>query len=161
VAALEAQGAGIASSLSQPDQETLRRAGFAACVTCTDVHEYAKILLEAVLRRLGVQVVDAGVSADPDAVAEQARTAGADLIAVSTYNGVALDYLQALRQEMARTGLDLPIFIGGKLNQVPDDSPSSMPVDVTGELEALGAVVCQRVEDMLKRLLEMAQERPS
>jgi len=161
VAALEAQGAAIASSLSQPDQETLRRAGFTACVTCTDVHEYAKILLEAVLRRLGVQVVDAGVSADPDAVAERARAAGADLIAVSTYNGVALDYLQALRQEMARTGLDLPIFIGGKLNQVPDDSPSSMPVDVTDELEALGAVVCQRVEDMLKRLLEMAQERPS
>jgi len=71
---------------------------------------------------------------------------------------VALDYLQALRQEMARTGLDLPIFIGGKLNQVPDDSPSSMPVDVTGELEALGAVVCQRVDNMLETLVEMAQE---
>jgi hypothetical protein len=34
-----------------------------------------------------------------------------------------------------------------------------MPVDVTGELEALGAVVCQRVDDMLETLVEMAQER--
>ena len=159
VAALEIQGAGIASFLSQSDRETIRRAGFTACVTCTDVHEYGKLLLEAVLRRLGVQVVDAGVSADPDAVAGQARAAAADLVAVSTYNGVALDYLQTLRQEMARAGLDLPIFIGGRLNQVPDGSPSSMPVDVTGELEALGAVVCQRVDDMLETLVEMAQER--
>ena len=60
VAALEAQGAGIASSLSQPDQETLRRAGFTACVTCTDVHEYGKILVETALGRLDVEGGSAG-----------------------------------------------------------------------------------------------------
>ena len=68
-------------------------------------------------------------------------------------------YLQALREEMAGVGLDVPIFIGGKLNQIPEDSLSSMPVDVTGQLEALGAVVCHRIEDMLEALLDMAQER--
>lgn len=159
VAALEDKGEGAIAFLSQPDQETVRRACFTACVTCTDVHEYAKILLEAVLRQLGIEVVDGGVSADPDAVAEQAKAAGADFIAVSTYNGVALDYLQALRQEMARLSLDLPIFIGGKLNQIPDDSSSSLPVDVTDQLRALGAVVCHRVEDMLEELLEAAGGR--
>ena len=159
VAALEAQGEGIAAFLSQPEREAVRRAGFTACVTCTDVHEYGKILLETVLGRLGLEVVDAGVSADPDAVARRAGAAGVDLIAVSTYNGVALHYLQALRREMDRRGLDVPIFIGGKLNQIPEGSPSSLPVDVTGQLWALGAVVCHRVEDMLEELLKMAQER--
>jgi methylmalonyl-CoA mutase cobalamin-binding subunit len=159
VAALEAKGEELVAFLDQADQEALRRARFTACVTCTDVHEYGKILLEAVLRRLGFELVDAGVSADPDAVAEQARAAGADFIAVSTYNGVALDYLQALRQEMAQLGLYVPIFIGGKLNQIPEDSPSSLPVDVTGQLRALGAVVCHRVEDMLEELLQTAEGR--
>ena len=159
VAALEAQGEGVVAFLDQPDQEVIRRAGFTACVTCTDVHEYGKILVETVLGRLNVEVIDAGVSADPDVVAERAKASGADFIAVSTYNGVALDYLQALRQETARVSLDLPIFIGGKLNQIPEDSLSSLPVDVTGQLRALGAVVCHRVEDMLEKLLEMAQER--
>jgi len=159
VAALEAQGEGIAAFLSQPEREAVRRAGFTACVTCTDVHEYGKILLEAVLGRLGLEVIDAGVSADPDAVAGRAGAAGADLIAVSTYNGVALLYLQTLRREMDRRDLDVPIFIGGKLNQIPEGSSSSLPVDVTGQLWALGAVVCHRVEDMLEELLKMAQER--
>ena len=159
IAAMEAQGEGAIASLGQPDQEQIRRAGFTACVTCTDVHEYGKILIETVLRQIGVEVADAGVSADPEQVASRARAAGADFIAVSTYSGVALYYLHALRQEMARIGLDVPIFIGGKLNQIPDDSRSSVPVDVTEQLQALGAVVCHRVEDMLERLLGMAQER--
>jgi hypothetical protein len=60
---------------------------------------------------------------------------------------------------MDGAGLDVPIFIGGKLNQIPEDSPSSMPVDVTAELKELGAVVCHRVEDMLAELVKMAQER--
>jgi hypothetical protein len=72
---------------------------------------------------------------------------------------VALSYLQALRQEMARLGLALPLFIGGKLNQIPDDSPSSLPVDVTADLQALGAIPCPRVEGMLPALLRMVQER--
>jgi methylmalonyl-CoA mutase cobalamin-binding subunit len=123
------------------------------------VHEYGKILVETALERLGVAVSDAGVSTDPDVVARQASQAGADLIAISTYNGVALGYLQALRQEMDRLGLALPVYIGGKLNQIPDDSVSSLPVDVTGDLEVLGAVTCPRVEDMLRGLLSMARER--
>jgi methylmalonyl-CoA mutase cobalamin-binding domain/chain len=159
VAALEAQGDGVVATLSPPEQAAIRQARLTACVACTDVHEYGKILVETALERLGVAVSDAGVSTDPDVVARQASQAGADLIAISTYNGVALGYLQALRQEMDRLGLALPVYIGGKLNQIPDDSVSSLPVDVTGDLEVLGAVTCPRVEDMLRGLLSMARER--
>jgi methylmalonyl-CoA mutase cobalamin-binding subunit len=157
VAALEAQGEGVVRHLSRSDRDIVSRAGLVACVASTDVHEYGKLLVETVLQELDVQVVDAGVSADPDSVAAQAKAGGVDLVAVSTYNGIALQYLEAMRGEMARIGLDVPIFIGGKLNQIPEDSPSSMPADVSAELGALGAVVCHRVEDMLGELVEVAQ----
>ncbi|MGA2082527.1 MAG: cobalamin-dependent protein [Holophaga sp.] len=159
VAALEAQGQGLAAALAPEDRAALRAGGLKACVTCTDVHEYGKILVETVLETLGVAVEDAGVSAEPEDVARHAHERGADFIAVSTYNGVALGFLQALRREMARLGLDLPIFIGGKLNQVPEDSADSLPVDISGELAALGARVCLRVEDMLAELAAMARGR--
>jgi methylmalonyl-CoA mutase cobalamin-binding domain/chain len=159
VAELEAQGKGIVASLDEQAREAIRRAGFVACVTCTDVHEYGKILVETVLAQLGVEVIDAGVSADPDAVAERAGAAAADFVAVSTYSGVALSYVQALRQEMTRRGLDVPIFVGGKLLQILGDRggiESSMPVDVSAELEAVGAIVCHRVEDMIEELLRIS-----
>jgi len=159
VAALEARAEKIAAWLDESQRQEIKAAGLAACVTSTDVHEYGKIMLESVLDRLGLPVIDAGVSTDPEVVARKAQAAGAGFIAVSTYNGVALTYLKALRLEMARLGLDLPIFIGGKLNQIPEGSPNSMPVDVTKELRSLGATVCLQVEDMLAELLEIAQER--
>jgi methanogenic corrinoid protein MtbC1 len=157
LAALELRSLEIAARLSGDERERLRSAGLVACVACTDVHEYGKVLLEEVLRRVGVEVVDAGVSVDPDAVALRASEAGANLIAISTYNGVALAYLRSLRAEMDRLGLDLPMFLGGKLNQVRDDDPSSLPVDVSEELRQLGGSPCHSIEEMLRALVELAR----
>ncbi len=160
IAALESQGEGVVMALDPANREAIERAHLTACVTCTDVHEYGKILVETVLGQLGVTVVDAGVSEDPETVAARASDAGADMVAVSTYSGVALRYITELREAMESLECDLPIFVGGKLNEVPDGSPSSMPEDVSRELDELGAVVCLRIEDMLGRLVEMAREVP-
>jgi len=51
------------------------------------------------------------------------------------------------------------IFIGGRLNQIPENTENSMPVDVTDELRALGAYSCVRVEDMLVELREVVEPR--
>ncbi len=149
----------MAGALAPGERDEIARAGFVACVACTDVHEYGKLLIEATLRSVGVHAIDGGVSADADAVAAAARDGRADFIAVSTYNGVALAYLQTLRSELSRIEFDIPIFIGGKLNQVPEGSRSGMPVDVSRELRALGAFACTGVEDMLAELLDAARER--
>jgi methylmalonyl-CoA mutase cobalamin-binding subunit len=157
VAALEAQGNGVVETLRTGERDAICRAGFRACVTSTDVHEYGKILVETVLEQLGVELIDAGVSADPEEVAERSKTA--DFVAVSTYSGVALDSVRALLNEMKRVDAEIPVFIGGKLNRVPDEGESSMPVDVTEDLRVLGVKVCTRVEDMLAELVEMAREK--
>ena len=87
-------------------------------------------------------MIDAGVHAEPAAFAKTARDAGADAIAVSTYNGIALDYLTCLQRELGAMSPALPVLIGGRLNQIPEDSNSSLPRDVTSDLSAAGAVPC-------------------
>lgn len=125
----------------------------------TDVHEHGKLLVEQVLQGLGVTLSDGGVSIDPDDLARAAKDAEADIIAISTYNGVALRFMEDLKAELVRLHLDLPVLIGGRLNQIPPGSNTSLPVEVTDELEALGAVVCREVEDALPVLVALADAR--
>ncbi len=147
------------AAIDEAARGAIAAADLAACVATTDVHEYGKILVENVLGGLGVRMIDAGVSTDPDVLADKALSGGADFIALSTYNGVALDYLRRLHGEMEARGLRLPVFIGGKLNQIPDDSNTSLPVDVSAELEAAGAVACGRIGDMLEHLARMTADK--
>jgi methylmalonyl-CoA mutase cobalamin-binding subunit len=159
IAALQARADKIITALDDNTRAELRAAGAVVCVASTDVHEYGKILLEAVLERLEMQVVDCGVAADADAVARRAQNAHADAIAISTYNGIALAYLRSLREELQRLGISPLIFIGGRLNQIPDNSANSMPVDVSDDLRVLGAYVCLKPEDMLMQLRELVEPR--
>ncbi len=159
IAALQARADKIINALDDDTRGELRAAGAIVCVASTDVHEYGKILLETVLERLELQVIDCGVAADPDAVARRAQNSHADAIAISTYNGIALAYLRSLRAELQRLGISPLIFIGGRLNQVPDNTPNSMPVDVSADLKNLGAYVCLKPEDMLTQLREWVEPR--
>ena len=97
-------------------------------------------------------VIDGGVSTDPDKLALLARASGAEAIALSTYNGVALQFLNDLKKHLDETGNDIPVYIGGKLNQIPDDSNTSLPVDVHSDLSHLGAFPCDSVESMIEML---------
>jgi methylmalonyl-CoA mutase cobalamin-binding subunit len=90
-----------------------------ACIATTDVHEYGKILVETVLRELGVIITDGGTSTDPNDLAELAQSARADFIALSSYNGVALQFVTDLKAELRQRKIELPVFVGGKLNRVP------------------------------------------
>jgi len=57
---------------------------------------------------------------------------------------------------MRERKLQFPVFVGGKLNRIPDGSNTSLPVDIRNELTAAGAIVCPTVELMLDRLTEIA-----
>jgi methylmalonyl-CoA mutase cobalamin-binding subunit len=138
----------------------IETAGLRGCVATTDVHEYGKILIESVLGKLAVTIIDGGTSTDPNDLAIQARSSGADFIALSSYNGVALDFVSELKRHLRELDVSIPVFVGGKLNRVPDGSNSSLPVDVSAEIAATGAVVCPGVETMLARISEMAKSPP-
>jgi methylmalonyl-CoA mutase cobalamin-binding subunit len=157
-ASLAAEIAHVAATrLARVPQQA--RAAFAArrprlMVATSDVHEHGKLALEAVLGELGADLIDGGVSVDPDDLAAAAIAAGAEAILVSTYNGVALDYFSALKAALAAEGSTLPVLIGGRLNQVPVGTNTSLPVDVSGELAAAGALVCGEIEGAVDALLQ-------
>ncbi|MBT5353283.1 MAG: hypothetical protein HN718_02320 [Rhodospirillales bacterium] len=130
----------------------VRAAGLTVCVATTDVHEYGKNLIDQVLRDLNVELIDGGVSTDPEVLARLAHQSNANAIAISTYNGIALPFLSALQTEMASIGCEIPVYIGGKLNHIPNDSNTSLPIDVSDELESLGAIACPQVETMILAL---------
>ncbi|MEQ8602910.1 MAG: hypothetical protein RIB45_06295 [Marivibrio sp.] len=154
LAEISDRAAAALCALDPEAQATIRAAGLRLVTATTDVHEYGKRLLDETLGALDATLVDGGVSADPDALADAAR--GADAVLLSTYNGVALDYLQRLKAELAARGIDAPVFVGGKLNQIPLDSNSGLPVDVSDELTGEGAVVCRSIEDLYRPLAAIA-----
>ena len=129
--------------------------GLRVMVATRDVHEHGKMLVEEVLRRLGATVLDGGVSTDPDILAKRVQAERPDALAISTYNGVALRYFQALRA----AGVNVPVLIGGRLNQIPEGSNSSLPVDVGDELAQAGALVCRTAADLAPVLERLAHGR--
>ena len=157
--AVQSEGSTVAAALDDADRNIIQNAEFTACVTSTDVHEYGKILVETVLRQLGVKLIDCETGTEPEELVKNARANSADFLAVSTYSGVALEFAQALTVEMRRTGFPIPVFIGGKLNRVPENSENSLPIDVSRDLIDLGVVVCHSVEDMLRDLTGLAREK--
>lgn len=127
-------------------------------VATSDVHEHGKMALEQVLRQLGADIVDGGVSTDPETLARAAVANEAEAVLLSTYNGIALDYFESLKSCLPD---GFPVLIGGRLNQVPSGSNSSLPVDVSAELAAGGAIVCREIEDAVPALLAIAGQRRS
>lgn len=141
------------------DRRAIVEAGLTVLVATTDVHEHGKLLVEQLLRALGIDVEEGGVSCDPDDLAEQARAVAADAIALSTYNGVALRFAEALTAELSARDLALPVLIGGRLNQIPSASNSSLPVDVGADLTALGLTVCRDAADLVPAMAALARNK--
>lgn len=128
------------------------------CIGTSDVHEHGKYLVERALTGLGVQVFDGGVSVDPEVLVDRALAIGADVIALSTYNGVARSFVTAVLAALTERGATLPVLVGGMLNEVPADSNTGLPVDVSTELAALGAVPCRDLDGMLSTLRALARD---
>lgn len=137
------------------DRRALAGLDVRVVTAATDVHEHGKLVLDEVLSSAGATLIDGGTSTEPRALAATVVQEDADAIALSTYNGVAMSYYNALREHV---GKQIPILIGGRLNQVPDSSNTSLPVDVGDQLTASGALVCREVEDAVPALLKALKE---
>lgn len=115
-------------------------------VGSTDIHEYALFLLIDALETLGVETIVAGTSVDPDEFADLALEADANALLVSTHNGMALSYAKELSEAINTRSLQIPIAMGGTLNQ--DVEGKSAPVDVQHALRDIGIHVCKEITDI-------------
>jgi len=122
-------------------------------IASTDVHEHALFIIQRALDAIGILPIVAGPEKNPTEIVRIASNKSADAIVVGTYNGMALEIGKALRCELDRLGLRMPVFMGGKLNQVVEGR--ALPVDVSTEIAALGLTPCQTIQELLDKLGEM------
>jgi len=126
-------------------------AGLRVVLASTDVHEFAKFLLEAALTEAGARVIDIGVNRDPEDIAGAAVESAAQAIVITTHNGVARSFGQLLMRELHAADLGrLPVYMGGVLNE--DIEGSEIPVDVREDLRGLGITPMAAVEDLVAAL---------
>ncbi|RYE84656.1 MAG: hypothetical protein EOP19_11065, partial [Hyphomicrobiales bacterium] len=150
---------GWLDKVATPVRTGIGQAGLKVCVASSDVHEHGKSLIEHLLTRLDAEPVDGGTSADPDDLVAIALATGCDVIAISTYNGIALRFATEVLAALERAGANLPVCIGGRLNQIPEDSNSGLPVDVTDDLARLGIIPCPTPEGLVAELDALARAR--
>jgi len=120
-------------------------------VTSTDVHEMAAFLLCNALTDAGAEVIDLGVSRDPEDIVKATIETAAGAIVVTTHNGVARSFAGALLNELkaAEAGA-VDIYMGGVLNE--DDDESDVPRDVTEDLRRLGILLPADVGELVASL---------
>ena len=124
--------------------------GVSVVAASGDIHEYGLYVLVAVLRDLGASVTDLGTSVEPELAIQAAAETAADAVAFSTYNGMALSVGRELRSALQSRGLPAQLYIGGRLTE---DLKGAKSVDVSADLEQLGVIPCERVQQMVASLL--------
>ena len=147
------------SQIQEQDIDALTQSHITVIIATTDVHEHSKMVLQQVFEEIGINVIDGGTSVESDELAALAEQGQADAIALSTYNGVALTYYCRLRDQLKEIGLDIPVMIGGQLNEIPEDSETSLPVNVEQRLYEEGAKVCQSIVDVAPILTALSLEK--
>jgi methylmalonyl-CoA mutase cobalamin-binding subunit len=116
-----------------------------------DIHEYGLFVVSKVLSELGAKVVDLGTSMSSPDIAKVVVETAADVVAVSTYNGMALSLGRQLLDELRRREVAPAVYLGGRLNE---DLEGESAADVRTQLEQLGITPCLTLQAMVHGLRE-------
>lgn len=126
-------------------EEVLKGTKIVIC--STDVHEFGKEIVGSILEKAGARIFDIGTDASPTEIVETAIETDSQYITISTYNGIALTFAQRTLEELKKYNLDIPVFMGGILNENLEDG--NLPVDVTERLVELGIHCTKKAEDIV------------
>jgi len=147
----------MASDWSDANRDLVRKPqSIRIVIGTTDVHEHGAYLVRNAAENIGLEVVDAGVAVDPENLVCIAIENNANLIAISTYNGVGVQYAQGVQDALREQNRDIPVLIGGKLNRVSDGSNTDLPVDASDEIRKTGVIPCADLDDMIPTLQKLA-----
>lgn len=126
--------------------------GVNAVVGATDVHEFGKEIVKAVLLEAGANVFDLGANVAPDEVVDTVVETGSKFVLISTFNGIALTYGQTLLDGLKKKNLgDTVVIMGGLLNE--NMKGESLPVQVDDKLSDLG-IICSADADKLVDIIK-------
>ena len=102
----------------------------------SDVHEHAVFVLRELLAQAGATVISLGAEQSAQAVAEAAERHNVEAILISTHNGMAIEYATQLQAALQARAVDVPLLMGGVLNQKVEDA--ALPIDARPTLHRLG-----------------------
>lgn len=120
-------------------------------VACTDVHEFGKEIVKAILLRAGMTVFDLGANVEPKEIVDTVIETESTFVLISTFNGIALTYGRELTASLKEAGLDVVVIMGGLLNENMDGE--SLPVEVNEKLEEIG-IICSKSADELVDIMK-------
>lgn len=137
--------------LDNPESKRLLE-GRKVLIASTDVHAHAIKIIHELLSRAGMQITNLGAEVNPDKIAQAAKTDNVEIILISTHNGMALEYAKRLKTELDQQKVDVPVVMGGVLNQKVEEE--ALPIDVTSQLKELGFYPSSKLESEFRELLE-------
>jgi methylmalonyl-CoA mutase cobalamin-binding subunit len=137
--------------LDNPESKRLLE-GRKVVIASTDVHAHAIKIIHELLSRAGMKITNLGAEVNPDKIAQAAEAGNVEVILISTHNGMALEYAQRLKTELEKQKVDVPVVMGGVLNQKVGEA--TLPVDVTSQLKELGFYPSPKLEGNFRKLLE-------
>jgi len=126
-------------------------------IASTDVHEHAILILNRLCQDAGAETVYLGAEKNPDEIVEKACETGVQAILISTHNGMALDYSKRLKEELRERNLNIPVIMGGVLNQKIEGQ--ALPVDVSKGIKELGFYPSATLDGRLSRMLDFAEKK--
>jgi len=127
--------------------------GHKILIASTDVHEHAVMIIHELLSKAGAEMINLGAEVNPEQIARKAGSARVEAILISTHNGMALEYAKRLKVELTRQKINVPVVMGGILNQKVE--AAALPIDVTVNLKELGFYPSPRLESKFSNLLEL------
>ena len=128
IAAIRREQPGIGDEEAHQLASRRRAAGRVVMATVKgDVHDIGKNIVGVVLACNGYEVTDLGVMAPCDKILGKAREIGADIIGLSGLITPSLDEMTHVAKEMERTGLKLPLLIGGATTSAPHTAVKIAP----------------------------------
>lgn len=149
---IDRQQTSIINGIDGLDKQLLK--GINVIVAATDVHEFGKEISKTVLQKAGAEVFDLGTNVAIAELGDTVIETESRAVLISTYNGIAYSFGEELVKKFKELGIDIPIVMGGRLNEPMEGS--DLPVDVTDRLAAMGINVdndIDKIVDYLVRVL--------
>lgn len=124
------------------------------CVASGDMHYFGYYAVTRVLEELGAEVIAGGTSLEAIDVLDLADEYGCKDICVSLHNGQALEYGKLLKKMGEERGRNYRFLLGGVLTSQVDEN-STIPVDVTPQLNDIGLVTSTTIEDLIEKIANL------
>ncbi|MEM7662744.1 MAG: methionine synthase [Pseudomonadota bacterium] len=131
-----------------------------------DVHDIGKNIVGVVLACNGYEIIDLGVMVPAEKILEEAQAHGVDMIGLSGLITPSLDEMVYVASEMQRTGMDVPLLIGGATTSPAHTAVKIDPVRINGPTihvsdasRAVGVVGAMMSDEERPGFWEMTQAR--